>query len=224
LGLAQGAGWQPPQAQASISLGVLVVIGSLAFLLLLNGLSWRLMEESLVLAEAQTERLRVVHEDQQRLVVDLKVQSQRQAQLLAMLRELSTPVIPVSKEVVVLPLVGHVDMERLDIVRTALMDGIAHYRASVALLEMTGLRELDSEIVQGLLGLTDVARLLGAELVMVGVQPEMARLIVELDVDTSRLTARSDLESALAYALAQRQKGRPLSHSSHPVKLAETRV
>jgi len=204
LGLAQGAGWRPPLAQTSVALGALVVIGALAFLLLLNGLSWRLAERSLALAEAQTEHLRLAHQDQRQLVADLKVQSHRQAQLLATVRELFTPVIPVSEGIIVLPLVGHVDVERLEHIRSTLMDGIAQYRARVVLLEMTGLRELEGEIALGLLGLTDAARLLGAELVVVGVQPGVARVVVKLDADTSRLVAQPDLQSAIAYAVARR--------------------
>jgi anti-anti-sigma regulatory factor len=213
LGLAQNAGWQPPMAQPPVWQGIMVAIGALAFLLLLNGLSWRLMEQSLVLAEAQTERLRAAQEQQQRLVVDLAAQGERQAQLLITLRELSTPVIPVSKGIVVLPLVGHMDAERLTFVRSALLDGIAQHRAKVVLLEMTGLEKADAEIARGLLSLTDAARLLGAELVMVGVQPDVARVVVELDVDTSNLTAQPDLESALDYALARRAASWARAHS-----------
>lgn len=205
LGLAQGAGWQPPLGQASVSMGVLVVIGSLAFLLLVNGLSWRLMEQGLALAEAQTERLRVAHEAQRRLAAELKVHSQRQAQLLVTLRELGTAIIPVSKGIIILPLVGHVDAERLAHIRSTLMSGIARYRATVVLLEMTGLRELDGEIALGMLALSGAARLLGAELVAVGIQPRVAHVMIELDADTDRLTARPDLETAIVYALARRQ-------------------
>lgn len=207
LGLAQNAGWQPPQTQSSVLMGVLVVVASLFFLLFAYGLFWRLMEQSLDLAKAQAECLRVAHREQQRLVDDLTARDKYQAQLLVTLRELSTPVIPVAQGIIILPLIGRVDAERVTHLRSTLLTGIAQRRARIVLLEMTGVSELDREIARGLLGLADATRLLGAELVMVGVQARAARAMVELGVDTSGLTAQPDLESALAYALA-RQRGR----------------
>ncbi len=209
LGLAQNAGWQPPQPQPSVSMSVLVVVASLVFLLFVNGLSWRLMKQSLALTEAQTECLRVAHQEQQRLVADLTARDERQVQLLAILRELSTPVIPVAQGIIILPLVGRLDAERVTHLRSTLLAGIARRRARIVLLEMTGVSELDREIAEGLLSLADATRLLGAELVLVGVQARAARAMVELAVDTSRLTAQPDLESALAYALARRQGAAP---------------
>lgn len=217
IGLAQSVGWQPPQMQPSVPMSVLLVVASLVFLLFINGLSWRLIRQSLALAEAQTERLRVAHQEQQRLVADLRTRDERQVQLLATLRELSTPVIPVVQGIIILPLVGHMDAERLVHVRATLLAGIARRRARIVLLEMTGVSELDRAAAEGLPGLADAARLLGAELVVVGVQAGAARVMVELAVDTSGLAAQPDLESALAYASARQQQatlGRsPLLHS-----------
>ena len=206
LGLAQAAGWQPPLSQTPLSLGVWVVIGSLAFLLLVNGLSWWMGERSLLWAEMQSKRLRAANKEQQRLFEDLEIQSQYQARLLSTLRQLATPIIPVSRGIIILPLIGHIDPERLEQIRSSLLSGIAQHRARIVLLEMTGLSELSAGVAQGLVGLADAARLLGAELIVVGLQSAVARVIVEQKVDTGHLVAQPNLENALDYALTRRQK------------------
>jgi len=209
LGLAQDAGWQPAHGPPSLWIGVIIIIGSLTFLLFTNRLSWRLMKQSLDLAETRAERLRAAHQEQQRLVADLKNRDERQAQLLTTLQELSTPVIPVTQGIIILPLIGRVDVERLAHLRSTLLTGIAQHRAKTVILEMTGVPELDGDVARGLLGLADAARLLGAEAIIVGVQARVARVMVRVAIDTSGLMARPDLESALAYALARQRAGRP---------------
>lgn len=213
LGLAQDAGWQPAHRPSSLWIGVMIVIGSLTFLLFTNRLSWRLMKQSLDLAETRAERLRAVHQEQQRLVADLKDRDERQAQLLTTLQELSTPVIPVTQGIIIFPLIGRVDVERLAHLRSTLLTGIAQHRAKTVILEMTGVPELDGDVARELLGLADAARLLGAEAIIVGVQARVARVMVGVAMDISGLTARPDLESALAYALARQRATRTVTNS-----------
>jgi len=64
----------------------------------------------------------------------------------ATLREVSTPLIPVSDGVVVMPLVGAVDQVRAEQMRQVLLDGISAAGAKVAILDVTGVPAVEASV------------------------------------------------------------------------------
>ena len=144
-----------------------------------------------------------VTERTQELAEMVKVQQgllDDQQQLLEMIQEMSTPVVPVMKGIIVLPLVGAIDSRRAEHVVEALLTGIQAHRARVALVDITGVPVVDTAVAQLLLQAAAAARLLGTEAVLVGIRPEVAQTIVGLGVDLSEITTRADLQSGVEYA------------------------
>lgn len=129
--------------------------------------------------------------EQQRLLE----KNQRQQ---AVIRALSVPVLPLGHRTVVLPLVGELDDHRLQVVAEQTLDAVERYAARHLLLDITGVPLVDTMIAQGLMRTVSAARLLGAEVVLVGVRPEVAQAIVGLGLDLGAVAAFSDLQSALA--------------------------
>jgi anti-anti-sigma factor len=125
-----------------------------------------------------------------------------QARLLATVRELSTPVIPVHDGVLVVPLVGALDARRSAPIMEALLNAIQKDRASVVILDVTGVPAVDTAVADHLLRSTRAAALLGAKCVLVGMSPVVARTLVELGVDMSEVTTRSNLQAGIAFALS----------------------
>jgi PAS domain S-box-containing protein len=121
----------------------------------------------------------------------------------ATLRAVSTPLIPVSDGVVVMPLVGAVDQLRAAQMQQMLLDGISAARAKVAILDVTGVPAVDAGVSAALLSAVAAARLLGAEVVLTGIKPAAAQAFVELGVDFGRLVTRGTLKDGIAYALAR---------------------
>jgi rsbT co-antagonist protein RsbR len=113
------------------------------------------------------------------------------------IRALSVPVLPVDSRTLVMPLVGELDGPRLDDVQTQALEAVERFGARRLLLDITGVPLVDSYVAQGLLRTLTAARLLGAEVVLVGVRPEVAQAIVGLGLDLSNFPACSDLQSAL---------------------------
>jgi STAS domain len=64
-------------------------------------------------------------------------------------------------------------------------------------LDITGVAVVDSQVAQGLLRVVQAARLLGTEVVLVGVRVEVAQAIVTLGMELHGLQTFSDLQSAL---------------------------
>jgi anti-anti-sigma factor len=119
----------------------------------------------------------------------------------AALRELSTPLIPVSDDVVIMPLIGTIDTGRAQQVMETLLEGVAHYQASLAILDITGVSVVDTQVAQALVGAAQAVKLLGAQVVLTGIQPQIAQTLVHLGVDLSGIETRGSLQSGIVYAL-----------------------
>lgn len=128
--------------------------------------------------------------DQQRLLAD----NQRQHVLI---RELSVPVLPLSASTVVMPLVGGLDADRIAMVQARALEAIERLAARRLLLDITGVPLVDTHVAQGLIQTLTAARLLGAEVVLVGVRPEVAQAVVGLGVDLQAMRSYADLQTAL---------------------------
>ena len=124
-----------------------------------------------------------------------------QRQLLETVRKLGTPVIPVMKGIIVMPLIGTIDAQRAQQITRSLLRGIETHRARVALIDITGVPTVDTQVASYLLQAITSVRLLGAEPVLVGIRPEIAQTLVGLGVDLSGIVTRSDLQSGVEYAM-----------------------
>jgi rsbT co-antagonist protein RsbR len=130
-------------------------------------------------------------------VGQLEAEQQQRAALAETVRALSLPVIPVLEGVLVLPLIGDFDAERIQDFTSTLLHSIEHEKARVVLIDITGLPLLDSEGAAGLVQGVRAAGLLGARCVLVGVRPEIARALVSLDVSLETLATAATLQQAL---------------------------
>jgi anti-anti-sigma factor len=124
-----------------------------------------------------------------------------QARLAQTVRELSSPIVPVTREVLVLPLVGALDSRRAEQVIESLLKAIEERRARVVIIDITGVPVVDTNVAHYLLRAATSARLLGAEVILVGITPQVAQAVVGLGVDLSAIVTRSDLQSGIEYAL-----------------------
>jgi PAS domain S-box-containing protein len=113
----------------------------------------------------------------------------------------SMPLIPISDEIVVMPLIGVIDAQRAQQVMTTLLSGIVKHRAQVAILDITGIAMVDTQVANGLIQAARAASLLGAQVVTTGIRPEVAEALVELGADLSAMVTRSTLQSGIAFAM-----------------------
>ena len=171
------------------------VPGAIAGLTLLNAafdgvvdVVGRLYQTQIEQANAERERLQ-----------DEMVWMQEQA-----LRELSTPLLAVSDRAVVMPLIGAIDSRRAQQVIETLLDGITAHGADIAILDITGVTVVDTQVANALLRAAQAVRLLGARVVLTGIRPEIAQTLVGLGADMSAVVTRSTLQSGIAYAIGGR--------------------
>ncbi|HEX8148397.1 MAG TPA: response regulator [Pyrinomonadaceae bacterium] len=118
----------------------------------------------------------------------------------AMLEELSTPLIPLSDAVVIMPLVGTIDSKRAEQILAVVSQGVVSKGARVAIIDITGVPTVDTHVASVLIRASQAVRLLGAEVVLTGIRSRVARALVELGVDLGGLVTRGSLQAGIAYA------------------------
>ncbi len=119
------------------------------------------------------------------------------------LSELSTPVIKVYENVLVLPLVGAIDTERAKRIMEELLLGITRHQAELVIIDITGVPVVDTAVANHLIQTIKAARLLGARSILVGISGEVAQALVHLQIDLSGVVTRSNLQAGIEYALEQ---------------------
>ncbi|MEI7771658.1 MAG: STAS domain-containing protein [Chloroflexales bacterium] len=130
----------------------------------------------------------------------------------AALRELSTPLIPLADNIVVMPIIGTIDARRAQQIMETLLEGIAENQADVALLDISGVRLVDTQVADALLRVAQAAKLLGTQIVITGIRAEVAQTVVHLGADMTGIITRSNLQDGLRYALTM--VGADMAHTS----------
>lgn len=183
------------------TLAELAVTTSQAFGALLAGLSM-----------AEVENIQRQRDEIERAFRQVVAEQQEQEHHLRdAIRELSTPIIPIHEGVLVLPLVGAVDSRRATEITERLLEAIAAHQADLVILDITGVSLIDTSTANHLLMTTRAAGLLGSQVILTGMGPEVAQSVVHLGVDLRGLVTLASLRDGLDYALAQLGLGiRPL--------------
>jgi anti-anti-sigma regulatory factor/HAMP domain-containing protein len=119
---------------------------------------------------------------------------------------LSTPLIPLQDDVVVMPLVGEFDERRINQLNEALVKGIHESRARVAIIDITGVAVFNQTFSSGLRQAVAAARLLGAQVVITGMQPEMAGGLADVDESLQGAETKRSLQDGIDFAVGHRRQ------------------
>lgn len=117
------------------------------------------------------------------------------------IRELSTPLLPIAHEVIALPVVGSIDSLRAQQIMETLLEGIAKHHAHTAIVDITGVKIVDTQVAQAFIQAAQAVKLLGAQVIITGIQPAIAQTLVELGANLEGIITRNTLRAGIAYAL-----------------------
>ncbi len=113
------------------------------------------------------------------------------------IRELSTPVRQGRPGFLVLPIIGTIDSLRAKQLTEQLLRAIRAHRARVVVMDVTGVPAVDSQVASHLLQTIDACALMGAQVIVTGLSPEIAQTLVTIGVDLSKMNTVADLQAGI---------------------------
>ena len=116
------------------------------------------------------------------------------------IRELSTPVLQVREQLLILPIIGVLDNQRARQVTEQLLRAIRANRAKVVVIDITGVPTIDSTVANHLVQTVDASGLMGASVIITGLSSEIALTLVTIGLDLSKMNAVGDLQGGIEEA------------------------
>jgi GAF domain-containing protein len=121
------------------------------------------------------------------------------------IQQLSTPIIEVWDGVVVMPVVGIFDSTRAKAMIEPLLATVQRRGCRYAIIDLTGVDIVDTQTAEQILRVVLAVRLLGAQGIVSGIRPDVARTIVALGVDLSSIVTLARLRDALVYCIRRNE-------------------
>lgn len=113
------------------------------------------------------------------------------------IRELSTPIIEIWDRILCLPIVGVMDTTRSGEMTDALLKAVVDRAARCAIIDITGIDIMDTGTADHFVRMAKSVKLLGADCVLTGINPHIARTLVQMDVQLTGITTFRSLRTAL---------------------------
>jgi len=134
---------------------------------------------------------------------------------------LSTPVTSIWDGILLLPLVGIVDSQRIQDIMEKVLSRISESQSRVFVMDISGVVTVDTGVANNFIRITQATRLMGCESIISGISPHVARTLVELGANVGEVRTTATLRDALQLALAAikpaLRDGRPAAegHEGH---------
>jgi rsbT co-antagonist protein RsbR len=126
------------------------------------------------------------------------------------IRLLSTPVLPIRNQLLILPVIGEIDLDRVRQLGEQLMSSVRDQRAKVVVLDITGVPYIESEPLNRLVEIVKSTQLMGANLIITGVSTEISKGLVEKGNLLGEVRCLGDLQSGIEEA--ERMLGYQVTH------------
>ncbi|MBA3470692.1 MAG: STAS domain-containing protein [Herpetosiphonaceae bacterium] len=147
-------------------------------------------------------------EEMERAFMASAAQQREQEHLLrSAINELSVPIIPVYNGILVLPLIGSIDSHRANQITEGLLDAISSYQGKIIIIDITGVPLIDTATANHLLLAARAAELLGSQVILVGIGPEIAQTIVHSGISLGKMITLANLQAGISYALGYQGMG-----------------
>ncbi|PPA70701.1 STAS domain-containing protein [Jeotgalibacillus proteolyticus] len=111
--------------------------------------------------------------------------------------EYSVPVVGLSNDVAILPLIGELDDERARILKEVALHKCLELRNSTLILDLSGVPMVDTMVANELSQVIDSLKLIGVKTVLTGLRPEIAQAVIEIGIKFEGMTIKKNLKSAI---------------------------
>ena len=148
----------------------------------------------------QQQTLAEANQQLEQMIQELMAAHQRQEQLLRTIRDLSTPILSVAAGILLMPLIGTIDSGRSKQMMETLLEAVSRKQTQVVILDVTGVPMIDTQVANVLLQTARAVGLLGASVILCGITPEVAQVIISLGLDLRLMQSTADLQAAIRLA------------------------
>ena len=128
----------------------------------------------------------------------LESQRTKQAELIM---DMSTPVMRLLDNILLLPIVGLVDSKRIQLIMETALQNILDYQAKIIILDIQGVPAVDSAVANNLIKVTKATQLMGCNCIITGVSPGISQALVNLGIDLAGISTQSTLRDGIYSSL-----------------------
>jgi anti-anti-sigma regulatory factor len=119
------------------------------------------------------------------------------------IRRLSTPVVETWEGIVMLPLLGVLDSSRAKQLMESVLGYIAKAKVKVVVVDVSGITAIDTKTANHILRMAQAVRLMGSDMIITGMRPDVAITLATLGTDLSGVVTRATLREGLEYAFVK---------------------
>ncbi len=131
--------------------------------------------------------------------------------------DLSAPILDLWEGVLILPIIGAFTAERASNVTECLLLAVVRRRARFVLLDLTSAQDLESGSAAYIIRMISAVRLLGAQTLLTGLSPQMARSLADRGLDLSGIRAMRSLAEGLRACLPELRAGASAEKNKAPL-------
>ncbi len=115
-----------------------------------------------------------------------------------LINELSSPVIKLTDNIGLLPLVGDIDSTRAKAINESTLQQSADIQISTLIIDMSGVFIIDTMVAHRLFQMIKALKLIGVKVIVTGIRAEVAQTSIQLGIDFSSIQTESSLSQAFA--------------------------
>ncbi|WP_100407006.1 STAS domain-containing protein [Bacillus solitudinis] len=116
----------------------------------------------------------------------------------ACINEISAPIVPITKDIAILPLIGILIEERANVLMDTTIKQVVNYKLDLIFIDLSGVSIIDTFVASRLLDFMNTLKILGVTPVLSGLRPEMSQTIVSLGINLNSYKVVSNLRQALS--------------------------
>ncbi|MFT4414748.1 ATP-binding protein [Fredinandcohnia humi] len=124
---------------------------------------------------------------------DELLESQRQ-----LVENLSVPIIPINKDIYIIPLIGSMDHVRIETLEDKVLAGIGVDHIRTLIMDLSGVAFMDNGVIQSFSKLLEGIKMMGCKTVLTGIRADIVKKMIALDISFSNIAeSKGTLQLAL---------------------------
>jgi len=134
-------------------------------------------------------------------ITDQKRFEAERAKQAALIMEMSTPVMRLWDNILLLPIVGLVDSKRVQLIMETVLQKILDHQAKIIIMDIQGVPAVDSAVANHIIRVTKATKLMGCTCIITGISPEISQALVNLGIELNDILTQSTLKEGVNTSL-----------------------